>query len=285
MRESPDRAWVVGAGLSPQLPPRLATVFRFRSIDDYEPANTRRQAQYLQYLMRGPEGLEPGRFTFSGWLELIGTYVDPEALERRSRLLDLASVRWVLVPFELGMRPNFARWFRWAGLKPAGAHENLRLYENPRALPRAFVTYRFEEAPPTEALLERLARPDFDPLASSYVEGAEDWEVAAGAPARGTAATIALDDPERVEVEADLVAPGLLVLADTYYPGWRATLAGRELEIRPVNHLFRGVQLPAGRHRVRFEYRPQNVAAGATISAAALGIWGLLVWRGRRESV
>jgi uncharacterized membrane protein YfhO len=90
------------------------------------------------------------------------------------------------------------------------------------------------------------------------------------------------DDPTLVEVEAELEAPGLLILADSYFPGWQATLDGEPVEIRPANHLFRGVLLPAGRHRVRFEYRPRWLALGIAASGVGAVVLLMLGWRGRR---
>jgi membrane protein YfhO len=107
----------------------------------------------------------------------------------------------------------------------------------------------------------------------SYVEGAPGFEPAADAPPRGTAVGIAREELHRVELDATLTAPGLLVLADSYYPGWRAFVDDEEVAIRPVNHLFRGVPLPAGAHRVRFEYRPASFLAGAALSLLALATW------------
>jgi len=71
------------------------------------------------------------------------------------------------------------------------------------------------------------------------------------------------------------------VLADTYYPGWRATVDGAPARIVAANHLFRGVPVPAGRHRVRFEYRPWQVPVGIAVSALALLVVLLLCRPGR----
>jgi uncharacterized membrane protein YfhO len=60
------------------------------------------------------------------------------------------------------------------------------------------------------------------------------------------------------------------VLLDTYYPGWRAEVDGRRTPIRAANAAFRAVAVPAGRHRVRFTYRPASVLAGGLVSAAAV---------------
>jgi uncharacterized membrane protein YfhO len=76
-----------------------------------------------------------------------------------------------------------------------------------------------------------------------------------------------------VSVDVDARRPGHLVLADTYYPGWKAKVDGREQPIRAANASFRAVRVPAGRHVVEFAYEPLSFRAGAAISAlSVLGI-------------
>jgi hypothetical protein len=72
----------------------------------------------------------------------------------------------------------------------------------------------------------------------------------------------------RIEIESAL--PGMLVLTDTYYPGWRATVNGEKARIYKVNGAFRGVLVPAGSSEVRMDYRPMSVPVGITISLVTL---------------
>jgi uncharacterized membrane protein YfhO len=85
--------------------------------------------------------------------------------------------------------------------------------------------------------------------------------------------------PEQVALDVALDAPGVLVLADTWYPGWQATVDGEPAALLRANYLFRAVLLPAGQHRVLFEYRPATLGRGAGISlAAALVLLAVVVW-------
>ncbi len=88
--------------------------------------------------------------------------------------------------------------------------------------------------------------------------------------------------PERVTVDVALDAPGVLVLADTWYPGWQATIDGKPAALLRANHLFRALLLPAGQHRVQFEYRPAPLKLGAGISLAAVLLLLLVAIVGRR---
>ena len=85
---------------------------------------------------------------------------------------------------------------------------------------------------------------------------------------------MAVDEPHRVEVVADVKRPGVLVLSDLYYPGWVAEVTN-ESEGRPTrvpilrtNRVMRGVYLQPGKQRIVFSYRPTTVYAGAIVSIA-----------------
>ncbi len=92
------------------------------------------------------------------------------------------------------------------------------------------------------------------------------------------------DLPDTVELQVDSNAPGWVILRDTYFPGWLATVDGHAVEIRRADVLFRAVRVPAGKHRVRFAYQPSSVRLGGGISLAALlglGLFGAVNRRRR----
>jgi hypothetical protein len=93
-------------------------------------------------------------------------------------------------------------------------------------------------------------------------------------------ARLAEDRPERVVAEVTTNSPGMLLLTDLHYPGWRAQANGRDLEILRADGLFRAVPLPAGAHRVVFRYRPVSFYAGAALSLSALLTMFLLLHAG-----
>ncbi len=290
VREGGNRVFLWNPGK--QLPAKLGSVFGLRVVDDYEPMSPLRQARYFTFFALGrPDRSPRERQPYHGRLRLPRDAKAARELASRQRLLDLAAVRFVLAHEKAAASRVFREYASAAGLERVAAERHLVLFESPRALPRAFVTYRWLAAPEPPELLAALAAADFDPLAASYLEtegqdgGAE--APASGSPAappRGRAAEILRDEPARVEIDAELAAPGLLVLADAFYPGWRASVDGEPASIRPANHLFRGVALPRGRHRVVFEYAPASLRIGAAASAAGLAVALLLAWRARRAA-
>ena len=96
---------------------------------------------------------------------------------------------------------------------------------------------------------------------------------------------------ERVVVEAEADGEGLLVVNDTWWPGWRATLDGRPVPIVRADFLVRAVPWPRGRHVLEMSYSPPELAAALWITA--LGTVTLVVlligpalraWRKRMAS-
>lgn len=72
--------------------------------------------------------------------------------------------------------------------------------------------------------------------------------------------------------EIDSKQGGLLVLSDIYYPGWTATLDGKEVEIGRVNYVLRALQVEGGKHDLHLTFKPQSVSTTETIAKIALGI-------------
>lgn len=96
---------------------------------------------------------------------------------------------------------------------------------------------------------------------------------------------------DRVPLRVENTRAGLLILADTWYPGWKASVDGVETEILLVDGLFRGVPIGEGTHDVLFWYAPYSYRLGRIISAAAavltlLGMvyTGIVRFRNRNRS-
>jgi hypothetical protein len=89
------------------------------------------------------------------------------------------------------------------------------------------------------------------------------------------------NDPTRVELEVNLQSPGLVILADVFYPGWRLEIDGRPAEILRANRLMRGAVVAAGSHRLVYTYRPDSLVVGVGLSVVGLLAWLALLAAGR----
>ncbi|GAB4539094.1 MAG: hypothetical protein Kow0063_27600 [Anaerolineae bacterium] len=151
---------------------------------------------------------------------------------------------------------------------------DVKIYENLDVLPRALVVHQAEVIPDSDQTIARLRDPTFDP--------AQTLILTAGEPLNGSGiATVQIVDyaPEKISLVATSDAPGYLLLTDTFYPGWRASVDGQPVEILRADLAFRAVRLERGTHRVEFWYWPASVRWGVWISTAALLLWvAALVW-------
>lgn len=145
---------------------------------------------------------------------------------------------------------------------------DVKVYTNAQVLPRATIVHEARLIPDDDRALEALSAPDFQPARTVILsEGQPPENNGSGAEDRVVVLTY---DAERIVMEADLDSPGILVLSDTYYPGWRAFVDGSETAIWRANLLFRAVPLPAGHHRVEFLFNPPAWWLGLGLSCLSL---------------
>jgi hypothetical protein len=163
---------------------------------------------------------------------------------------------------------------------------DVKIYANQDLLPRAFVvTQTLKADGPDQAaalLQEQLASRPSGPM-PTVVESMDPLHAGSSAAVEAQIASYA---PERVEVRTAAAAPGLLVLADAYYPGWHASVDGQETPIYATNVLFRGVPVPAGEHSVVFTFEPNGWRTGliaAGVAVVVIAVLGLLGWWGFRR--
>ena len=149
--------------------------------------------------------------------------------------------------------------------------------------PRCAVISQSRVEPDTATAVAALFREDFEPAAEVLV-GRESAPAGTRSEIAETSARIVSDRSNEVTVEASATADSVLVLYDSFDPDWRVEVDGQPAEMVRANGLFRGVQLVAGQHTVRFAYRPRSLIAGAVISGVSLAfLLGLMVVGRRRR--
>ena len=119
------------------------------------------------------------------------------------------------------------------------------------------------------------ARRVFDPRTTAWVNldtMAELRPFLSGlAPRPSEAVKVTYPTPQRAELEVSLETPGLVVLADINYPGWKLTIDGKPAPIYRVNMLMRGAAVPAGKHLLVYSYAPFSFRAGLVVSIIGIG--------------
>jgi hypothetical protein len=198
-------------------------------------------------------------------------------VEVDSPLLDLLNVKYALAD-----GPLQGRW----ELVYAG-QGSVNVYRNPDALPRAFVVHEADIVDGPAASLARVTDPSFDFRRSVVLEQTPtNWNPPSSGHPGDSTVTVVDYGPNEVVLAVSTSTTGLLVLTDTYAPGWRAYLDDTSAPVHVANHAFRVVVVPRGQHRVQFRYQPTTFSIGlwtsVLSSVIALVVAALIILRRRR---
>jgi hypothetical protein len=171
-------------------------------------------------------------------------------------------------PRELPTQLDPARWRRV--FDDSGVY----IFENTRALPRAWLVAEAEAVDGEEALqlLRGESARAFEPRRTALLEVRADElpRLPGGALAPGSTARIVNYEPSHLLIETDAPTATVLVVSEIFYPGWAATVDGARAPILLTDYLLRGVVLPAGRHQVEMHYAAPAARTGAIISVLTL---------------
>jgi hypothetical protein len=145
---------------------------------------------------------------------------------------------------------------------------------NPTAMPRAYVVPRAEVAPDDASTVARFR--ESDPR-QTVLMPADPLGSCDGPRQPFTPASWTSTDPDRVVLKVETEAPGLLIIADTWMPGWSAEVDGRSAPILKGNRAQRVVPLSQpGSHEVVLTYRTPGLRTGLAITATSVIIWAFL---------
>jgi hypothetical protein len=133
--------------------------------------------------------------------------------------------------------------------------DGIRLYENLTAMPRAYFVADYAIARDPQDALAQIQQPDFQRHTRVVLEHAPRF------PAGGISSEAKVKLIERhsdeIKIHYQSPRPGMIVVTDTFYPGWKAFVDGKRAQIDRANYLFRGVTVPAGEHTLVMRYYPQ----------------------------
>src|SRR5262249_37715244 len=205
-----DRVYLAPRHSDFTLQQKTAPLFGVPVLFDYDPQPTRRWATYFVKLRTGGEMTR-----LKDWGMIFpGTWFGP-GLKRR--LLDLAAARYLVVAAEEDGTGSLAD----PPVRLLSTVGDVRVYENPTALPRAFYVARVEVVADAAQLLERLATGRDDLRQVALVEEPPPSGYLGDPPGPGQAhVEFVTNDPEHLVLHVHAPQRGFLFLADQYFPGW-----------------------------------------------------------------
>ncbi len=190
-----------------------------------------------------------------------------------SPLLRMLNVHYVIVPSDESMYPDEGGPLTIpADFKNVFENDAVIVYRISDGLPRAWVVHDTIEAE-DDVAWNAVAAGSIDLKTSAFVSTPID-DIEPLAPGSVDSVRINKYEPDLVQIDVETSSAGLLVLADTWDPGWKVSIDGTTSELVRVNGLIRGVRIPEGAHSVTFSYQPTSLRVGLMVSftSAALAI-------------
>ena len=199
----------------------------------------------------------------------------PDNLLRGPQISQILNVRYLVWPeAQFGGPPV-------EGLEPLSA---VRLQDGSvysavypwNGLPRARLVAGVAVVDDEEAVAYMMG-PDFDPRAEVVLPEALTNPLAPG-PVEGSV-TWGAHENNRLVLDVQSDREALLVVADNWYPAWRATVNGEETELLRAYHTLRAVRVPAGQSRVEMAFDGGVLLPGLLVSLLSLlVVLGTFMW-------
>ena len=197
----------------------------------------------------------------AAFLDLLNQYFDPQL--RGFRIAER---------FNIVLKPDVTQFTKLEDLTAVQSTNGpFALFELTSAMPRTKLYSTWQVTTNDQAALDQLASPGFDPEKHLLVSS----EIAAGAAATnqdpGDVKFISYA-PKDIILNATPNVPSVLLLNDRFDPNWKVFVDGSQKTLIRCNYIMRGVQLPAGNHRVEFRFEPPVKAFYVSMAAVALSL-------------
>ena len=223
------------------LDPNWNGVWRIESVNSYSPVNFRRAA-LIDMIYQQNVALKNNSEAIVG--------------ETARKLLDIQNVKYIISPFSVKGR-DLELVFE------SQTSPEYFIYQNKSFLPRVFIAKDTLPVKTIGELPRILSSSKFDPKTTVILEKSLEKH---SFETNNSTATITRYDNQDIEIKAQMDGEGILVLGDSYYPGWKAIVDGKEQEILPANINQRALILEKGEHTVKFAFQPKSFKIGVIIS-------------------
>ncbi len=181
-------------------------------------------------------------------------------------------------------------------IKPASAVDpnpvyqdgSWKVYENPKAFPRSWLIHETKFQPDDGKVFRALGQNDMDFHKVAFLSAPMTSNIAGDPQSSSESVSIRSYTANRITAAVHTENPALVVFSELFYPGWYASVNGKEATILRANGAFRSVVVPRGESTVELFYRPASVYLGAFLTClawiATLVSFLLLRFKGRNLS-
>lgn len=242
------------------MPVNFQMAYGFETLGGYETMRPYTSSQFIAALNTGSSTANP-----SGRYGIIDNDTSP--------LLDMVNTKYYLTlkrnskgaPDPEGTIPEK---FQDARFNMVFEDKSVAILTSKNTLPRAFMIYDWEELSDDTEVLERLLSRDFNPVVTALFT-----EEIPLSKTKGSSITSYVKyEPQVSEINVQSSKPGMLLVSDAFFPGWKASLDGQQTKIYKANYAFRAVVVPQGEHIVRFWYQPESFDRALLLSLFSIAV-------------
>jgi len=213
------------------LPPNFSIMYKLQTLDGYDPLYLQRYGELMAASSRGIPDISPP-FGFN-------RIITPQ--DSLSRISNLLGIKYVL---SLEDQTN-------KKLNLVFTDGFIKVYENNSALPRAFFVVNTTIAKSKQQAINALFEVNYQLNSRAVVENVSDESLFKTNWDMGQVDFVDYG-AEKVILKTSNPGEGFLVLTDSYYPSWHATIDGKETKIYLTDFNFRGIIVPKGNHVIEF---------------------------------
>jgi len=172
-----------------------------------------------------------------------------------TQVLDMLNVKYITAHRSLPI----------PGLKSVFNQQGGQVYENTTVLPKAFFVDTVQTVTtPHDAVDLMKPQQGFDASHKAIVESDQPLQVQSDSTA---GVRVSNYGPRNISLSSQSSKKGFMVLSEIYYPpGWTATVDGEPTEIYKTNYILRGIEVPAGKHEIKFSFNPRSYVWGARLA-------------------
>ncbi|OGH18633.1 MAG: hypothetical protein A3A47_04845 [Candidatus Levybacteria bacterium RIFCSPLOWO2_01_FULL_37_20] len=157
--------------------------------------------------------------------------------------------------------------------------QNYVIYKNPYFKNRARFASSYKMFEDIEDIKEYIQTEDYDPEKEELIESSSALRQSNICTACKNVIEWINDKDQKIELKTFSDANQILVLADTYYPGWKAYVDNKETKIFPANIVQRAIIVPKGKHIITFLYDPDSFRWGSIVSLFGYGLVLFLLFK------
>ncbi len=213
------------------LAPNTGSMYGIETIEGYDPIVDARYEEFFAALARGKADLSPP----FGLNRILTT----ERID--SPLVPFLNVRYILSLTDR-TEPHLVKVFQ---------EGETRVYEDQRSLPRVYLVDEVNVLSNKQKILDALYDPNFNPRKMAIVE--QSVAVLTIPMTSNERATIDSYKPSSLVISVQTKVPRLLVISNSWNPGWKATIDGKVVGLLRTNYVLQGVVVPEGSHVVRLK--------------------------------